>query len=124
MESVQEIIQFLDLNGRIELKSVALDSVLGLTATDEGANLLSNVKELFLLLVIIAEKDKSEPLRKDAALALINLSANKDVALKMSRLSDFDKFIDILWSIVANKVYPSADPGYCLLSYPILQLIV
>ena len=38
MESVQEIIQFLDLNARIELKSVALDSVLGLTASDEGQN--------------------------------------------------------------------------------------
>ena len=36
MESVQEILQFLDLNARIELKSVALDSVLGLTASDEG----------------------------------------------------------------------------------------
>merc|ERR1712156_919816 len=116
MESVQEIIQFLDLNARIELKSVALDSVLGLTASDEGVVLLSNVQKLYKLLAIIAEKDKSEPIRKDAALALINLSANKDVALKMTKLNDSDKIIVTLWSIITKKVYPSADPACMILS--------
>jgi len=116
MESVQEILQFLDLNARIELKSVALDSVLGLTASDEGIVLLSNVQKLYKLLAIIAEKDKSEPNRKDAALALINLSANKDVALKMTKLNDSDKIVTSLWSIITNKVYPSADPACMILS--------
>ena len=51
MEAVQEILQFLDLNTRIDLKGTALESILGLTASEEGANLLSNVKELFMLLV-------------------------------------------------------------------------
>ena len=108
MEAVQEIIKFLDLNARIELKSVALDNVLGLTASDEGVNLLSNVNDLFKLLPTIAEKDKSEALRKDAALALINLSANKEAALKMTKFSDL---IMTLWCIITKKVYPSADPG-------------
>ena len=58
MEAVQEILQFLDLNTRIDLKGTALESILGLTASEEGANLLSNVKELFMLLVTIAEKVK------------------------------------------------------------------
>jgi len=116
MEAVQEILQFLDLNTRIDLKGTALESILGLTASEEGANLLSNVKELFMLLVTIAEKDKSEAIRKDAALALINLSANKDVALKMTKLSDSDKLVNTLWSIIVNKVYPSADPACMILS--------
>jgi len=113
MEAVQEIIQFLDLNARVELKSVALDNVLGLTASDEGVILLSNVNDLFKLLPNIAEKDKSEALRKDAALALINLSANKEVALKMTKFSDL---IVTLWSIITKKVYPSADPACMILS--------
>ena len=77
----------------------------------KGVVLLSNVQKLYKLLAIIAEKDKSEPIRKDAALALINLSANKDVALKMTKLNDSDKIVTTLWSIITNKVYPSADPG-------------
>ena len=58
----------------------------------KGVVLLSNVQKLYKLLAIIAEKDKSEPIRKDAALALINLSANKDVALKMTKLKKKNAF--------------------------------
>ena len=49
-------------------------------------------------------------------MALINLSANKDVALKMIKLSDSDKLVNTLWSMIVNKVYPSADPACMILS--------
>ena len=49
-------------------------------------------------------------------MALINLSANKDVALKMTKLSDSDKLVNTLWSMIVNKVYPSADPACMILS--------
>lgn len=46
MEAVREILQFLELSARIDLKTVALQHVLGLTGSPEGLDLLSNIPEL------------------------------------------------------------------------------
>ena len=117
MEAIREILQFLELDARIELKSVALDNVLGLTGSEDGIGLLRNVKELYLPLAAIAYKDKSEALRKDAALALINLSADKDTALKMVDSGNLsEQVIVMLWSMIKDEVYPSADPACMVLS--------
>ena len=72
MEAMEELLQFLDINGRIELKTVALENILGLTGSEDGIRILSKSwNQLFPLLVKIAGNDKSELLRKDASLALM-----------------------------------------------------
>ena len=88
MEAIKEMFQFLTLKSRPDLKSVALDSILGLTATADGLRALTESEsEIFTMLAEIALKDPSVPLRKDAALALINLSADVDTAKKMTKPS-------------------------------------
>ncbi len=116
MEAITEILQFLDLNARIELKSVALDNILGLTASPDGLELLGKVAPMFLLLADISQNDKSEALRKDASLALINLSADKNTAAKMSSMPDAKILVSKLWTSIQNEVYPSADPASMVLS--------
>lgn len=109
------MLQFLQLGSRIELKSLALDNVLGLTATEEGMALLANVKGIFTLLATIAEEDKSEPLRKNAALALINLSADKSTALKMTTEKQ-PTLVTKLWKIITKEIHPVVDPACMILS--------
>jgi hypothetical protein len=46
MEAIREILQFLEPTARLDLKTVALQHVLGLTGSPEGLDLLSNIPEL------------------------------------------------------------------------------
>ena len=118
MEAIKEMFQFLTLKSRPELKSVALDSILGLTATSDGLQVLTESEsEIFNMLAEIALKDPSDPLRKDAALALINLSADVETAKKMTKPSkSSQQLILTLWKMIENQVYPSADPACMTLS--------
>lgn len=117
MEAMEELLQFLDINGRIELKTVALENILGLTGSEDGIRILSKSwNQLFPLLVKIAGNDKSELLRKDASLALINLSANKESALKMVEMGEnSEKLVKCLWTMIDESVFPSADPACMIL---------
>ena len=118
MEAIQELFQFLDINSRVDLKTVALENILGLTGSPDGIQLLTSSKStIFPLLLKIASDDKSEALRKDASLALINFSANKDAATKMLDMGndDLEKFIKGLWSLITRSIYPSADPAAMVL---------
>ena len=46
MEAIKELLQFLDLDARIDVKTVALQNILGLTGSPEGLELLSDIPEL------------------------------------------------------------------------------
>ena len=46
MEAIRELLQFLDLDARIDVKTVALQNILGLTGSPEGLELLSDIPEL------------------------------------------------------------------------------
>ncbi len=46
MEAVKELLQFLHLDARIDVKTVALQNILGLTGSPEGLELLSDIPEL------------------------------------------------------------------------------
>ena len=44
MEAIQELFQFLDINSRVDLKTVALENILGLTGSPDGIQLLTSSK--------------------------------------------------------------------------------
>ena len=46
MDHIREILPFLELSVRIDLKSIALEHVLGLTGSPDGLDLLANFPEL------------------------------------------------------------------------------
>lgn len=75
MQEIEEIIPFLKLeNSRLDLKAVSLTYVLGLTGTPEGINIIISNTELIKNLVLLTSDQES--VSKDAALALVNLSAD------------------------------------------------
>ena len=46
MEAIRELLPFLEIPARIDLKVVALQHILGLTGSPEGLELLSSIPEL------------------------------------------------------------------------------
>ena len=50
MEELRELLQFLEPSARLDLKTVALQHILGLTGSPEGLELISNVPELVRML--------------------------------------------------------------------------
>lgn len=115
MEAIGELMQFLDINSRLELKTVALESVVGITANVEQFP-VETWKQIFPLLIKIAFEDKQELLKKDASLALINLSANQEIAQGMLNHGDHSKrLVNCLWKMIVDCTYPSADPACMIL---------
>lgn len=47
MEAMEELLQFLDINGRIELKTVALENILGLTGSEDGIRIIKILESTF-----------------------------------------------------------------------------
>lgn len=76
MESLKEISQYLNHETRLDLKAIALEHVLGVTATAEGRLLLLGLPELLKQLVVLMQ-DSSVPVGKDAALALVNITGDE-----------------------------------------------
>ncbi len=116
--ALNELLPFLDpTSHRLDLKTVALQHVLGLTGSAEGiaAILASDGKSLKMLKFLLAlTGDESESVAKDAALALINVSAD---AAGASALAGMGKeAVGPLWARVENKDCGVADPACMALS--------
>ena len=103
-EQLNELLSFLSLNTRLDLKSTALTYLLGLSASEDGRSLVkSNPAVIKLLQDMIT--DTQPVIAKDAMLVLLNLSASKDVAEVMIGMG----IIPRLLSLVANPEYPHSD---------------
>nr|XP_031831920.1 protein HGH1 homolog [Nomia melanderi] len=76
MESLQEICQFLRPETRLDLKAIALQHVLGVTGSAEGRELLLKFPESLTDLIALTQ-DSSTSISKNAALALINITADE-----------------------------------------------
>lgn len=112
MESVNEILPFLALDSRLDLKVLALQHILGLTGTKDGLELLKNVSsKLIDLLLDIMEKCKEEVLCKDASLSLINISANESKVVL-----DCEGLVNRLWNMIEDKDCFVSDPACMILS--------
>jgi len=107
MEALDELIQFLNpQSDRLDLKTVAMQSVLGLTANEHGLQTLAAKPHLLAHLLALM-RDTSESVAKDAGLAVINLSASPagaDALLKESAVAR-------LWAARENKECGVAAPA-------------
>ena len=104
-DELKELCQFLTPSSRLDLRSTALDYVLGLTGSKDGVKLLRNhARVLQQLLELIA--DTSQPLLcRDAHLAVLNASA--DPALANSIISV--DAVPRLLQLVADPEWKEAD---------------
>ena len=90
-----ELLSFLNLTTRLDLKSTALQYVLGMTGSEEGRSLIKNSQEVTRLLLDLTT-DEQPVIAKDAHLALLNLSAVDEIAEHLIAIGAISRFLDFL----------------------------
>ena len=109
---LQELCQFLTPSTRLDLKSTALEYVLGLTGSTEGVKLFrTHTKVLQQLLELTADTSQPE-VSKNAHLAVLNASADAEVADSLIEL----RVIPRLLELVADPEWSEADKVCMMLS--------
>ena len=130
MTDIQELIPFLDPKGkRPDVKSLALQHILGLTGSKDGVGIIkrfanegAKVNEesynLFIYLFGLMDSTQQEAIAKDASLAIINLTADKDLATIVLRVSHdmAINFVSQLWTRIEDPASSLADPACMILS--------
>lgn len=110
-EQLNELLSFLSLDTRLDLKSTALTYLLGLSASEDGLRLVkSNPAVLKLLLDMTT--DAQPMIAGDANMVLLNLSASQDVAEMMIDLNILPKLLLLL----TNPDYLHSDAACMVLS--------
>lgn len=85
-KAIDELLQFVQIGARLDLKGVAVDHVLGLTGNTEGVEAVINKPKLLVSLICLLN-DNTVPIAQDASLSLINISANEKGASKLLDLN-------------------------------------
>ena len=75
-----ELCQFLSPSARMDLRSTALEYVLGLTGSPEGVRLLSGHPRALQQLLDMGGDTSQQAVSRDAHLALLNASADPQLA--------------------------------------------
>ena len=92
---LEELFSFLSLNTRLDLKSTALEYVLGMTGSEEGRSFVKNNQEVMRLLLELTT-DEQPLISRDAHLALLNLSAVDELAEHLIDLEVIPRFLEFL----------------------------
>ena len=127
---MEELITFLNpKSSRPDIIIVALQHVLGMSASEEGLNSLKDLAAangdvqknsfrtlLFHLVGLLSSKQN--PISKDSSLTLINLTAKQElVSYSLDLYCDFDKPLSVeLWKKIEDKESPVADQACMILS--------
>lgn len=115
MESLNELIDFLEANTRLDIKTLALHHVLSLTGSFESRKLLlSNSKCLKYLIQLAFAKEEQKSVNKDAFFSLINLSADEIDAGQM--LYQNSNLVQMLLDYILDNKSPFADTACAVLS--------
>lgn len=109
--AVNELLPFLDINAREDVKYFALDYIVGLTGSDEGKMFLRSHQE-FILKIIKLTRDSTKTICSKALTAVVNLSAEiptGDIVLEYENL-------DELVELTLDPKCGEADKSACILS--------
>ncbi|XP_066144525.1 protein HGH1 homolog [Euwallacea fornicatus] len=85
-EALTELLKFVQIGARLDLKAISLEHVLGLTGTLEGVEAVYEKPQLLVSLISLLE-DTTSAIAKDASLTLINVSANEKGASALLNLN-------------------------------------
>ncbi|XP_011503090.1 PREDICTED: protein HGH1 homolog [Ceratosolen solmsi marchali] len=125
MDLVQELIDSLDSKCGLDIKEFALDSILGMTGTQEGRQyLVENPKILRKLILLL--QDNTPRIALNASSALINISADEDGSSALLIISEsskcipkdneIDNLIYLCFSNILNQRSSLADSSCEILS--------
>ena len=110
-EQLQELFSFLSLGSRLDLKTIALDYVLGLTGSEDGRAVIKSSAPVIKLMLQLTS-DQQPLIAKDANLVLLNLSSSKEAAEIMLDSDIIPKFL----SHLVNPEYAHSDAACMTLS--------
>ena len=108
---LNELLGFLSLNSREDVKRQTLEYLLGLTGSADGVKFIENNLKLVEKVVELTG-DRSEGVQKDACVFLLNASASQIVARKLENVNTFQ----LLLRQVVDKDCIYADNVAMLLS--------
>ena len=111
----EELLEFLADSKRLDIQMVALDQVLGLTGSSDGLKAIKPHLEPLAKILCSLLTGKSELLSKDAAKALVNITADGEMAKDLLKTGDH-VLVPSLWSKVAQEDSDLADPACMALS--------
>ncbi|XP_076761357.1 protein HGH1 homolog [Xylocopa sonorina] len=123
MEYLQEMCQYLNPDTRLDLKAIAFEHLLSITGTTEGRELLLKLPNVLTRLITLTQ-DSSTAIAKDAALVLINLTADEAGASALLLLSETQlknekynyNLIHVCIRFIMDKESVLADPCCMILS--------
>ena len=130
MSEMTELISFLNpKNKRQDIKTLALEHILGMTGSTEGLSSIKQIaketedvnknlyKTLLSYLVGLTMSSEAELLAKDASLALINLTADQDLVSTALQLESGGQgcMVVELWSRIEDPNSHIADPACMIL---------
>lgn len=101
MDQLGELCQFLTPGTRLDLKSTALDYVLGLTGSVDGLKLVRRHRVILERLLDLTTDTSHPVVSRDAHLALLNASANEEIASCLIKLDVVSRFLEFV-----------VDPGW------------
>ncbi|XP_026760039.2 protein HGH1 homolog [Galleria mellonella] len=116
-DPLNEILEFLKPEARIDLKHISLDHLVGLSGTEEGiCTLLQN--EQIIRNVIELSDDKVEEIAKNALLLLVNITATAKGAAELLKYkpNTHKNILELLIGYVLNPQKRNADAACMILS--------
>lgn len=113
VEAAKELLQFLHDGTRADLKSLAVEQILGLTANEDGLSVIIALPQLLKSLLRLT-RDKMDSIAKEATLCLVNVSANKNGATALMDLNE--NIVSGCFDIVLNPQSYNADAAAMILS--------
>nr|XP_026483073.1 protein HGH1 homolog [Vanessa tameamea] len=115
-DPLDEMIQFLKPQARIDLKHIALDHLLGLSGTEDGINVLLK-NEKIIQSIIELTNDKVDEINKNALLLLVNVTANTTGASEIIKYKpSYKNVIEIFIGYVLDQQKKDADAVCMILS--------
>ncbi|CAF0900018.1 unnamed protein product [Adineta steineri] len=122
--ALEELSEFLDPQGRLDLKSLALQTLLSITASKEGRHLILSLPNddskpsLLSRVCHLIFEDVQESIRFDSLLFLINLTSDNELSIlnhKQTSITN-DFWLQLLKRCIDDRQYEHADAGCKLLS--------
>lgn len=116
-DPLEELLQFLKHESRIDLKHIALDHLVGLSASEDGIKTLLKNSQV-IQHVIDLTNDKYEDVAKNALLVLVNVTSNPTGATEVLKLKTdaFKSILEPLVGYVLNPEKKDADAACMILS--------
>lgn len=116
-DPLNEMLQFLKPESRVDLKHISLDHLVGISASDDGIETLLKNEQIVQSIIELTD-DKVIEIAKNALLLLVNITASSKGAMEMLkyRPGNYKNILELLIGYVLNPQKSDADAACMILS--------